>query len=84
MSKPFARARKRVDLDGVRFHDLRHWYATQLISQRAHPRMVELLLGHSNVGITLSVYAHVLPGADAAVVSALDTLRVASTPIEED
>ena len=46
----------------VRFHDLRHTCATLLLSKGVHPKLVQELLGHSNVSITLDTYSHVLPG----------------------
>ena len=48
-------------------HELRHLYATLLISRGTHVRMLSDLLGHKNP-TTMIVYAHVLPGAtlDAA------------------
>jgi integrase len=55
-------------LPGVRFHDLRHAYATALLKQGVHPKIVSEALGHANVGFTLQVYSHVLPsmGGQAA------------------
>jgi len=48
-------------LPSIRFHDLRHSAATLLLSMGVHPKIVQEILGHSNVGITLNVYSHVLP-----------------------
>lgn len=44
-----------------RFHDLRHAYATALLREGIHPKIVSEALGHANVGFTLQVYSHVLP-----------------------
>jgi integrase len=59
----------------VRFHDLRHTCATLLLSKGVHPKLVQDLLGHSNVSVTLDTYIHVLPGmgdqAASAIVDAL-------------
>ena len=52
---------RRVGLK-VRFHDLRHSHATQLLRQGIHPKIVSERLGHSTIGITLDTYSHVLPG----------------------
>jgi integrase len=46
----------------LRFHDLRHTHATQLLRQGVHPKVVSERLGHATVGITLDVYSHVLIG----------------------
>ncbi len=53
---------RRLGLSHIRFHDLRHTHATQLLRQGVHPKVVSERLGHSTVGITLDVYSHVLPG----------------------
>jgi integrase len=46
----------------VRLHDQRHTHATQLLKHGVHPKVVSERLGHANIGITLDVYSHVLPG----------------------
>lgn len=45
----------------VRWHDLRHSYATALLSSGEPLRYVSKLLGHADAAITLRVYSHVLP-----------------------
>ena len=44
-----------------RFHDLRHSHATFLLKHGVHPKVVAERLGHSNIGITMDTYSHVLP-----------------------
>lgn len=62
----------------VRFHDLRHSHASQLLRQGIHPKVVSERLGHATVGITLDTYSHVLPGLQAEAAAKLDTaLRAA-------
>jgi len=53
----------------IRFHDLRHSGATILLSMGVNIKVVQEILGHSRVDMTLDVYSHVLPGMqeDAAV-----------------
>jgi integrase len=48
-------------LPPVRVDDLRHTHATMLLLAGAHPRVVQERPGHSQVGITLQTYSHVLP-----------------------
>ena len=43
------------------FHDLRHACASQLLAQGVSPRVVMETLGHSQIGITMNLYAHVMP-----------------------
>jgi integrase len=44
-----------------RFHDLRHCCATLLLSQGVPARVVQEVLGHSQVSLTLGTYSHVMP-----------------------
>jgi integrase len=44
-----------------RFHDLRHSCATLLLVQGVSPSVVMEVLGHSDVGMTLNTYSHVIP-----------------------
>lgn len=65
---------KQAGLPGIRFHDLRHTAATLLIGQRVNIKVVSEMLGHSEVSITLRVYAHVMPHMQREAVHAMDTL----------
>lgn len=47
------------DLPRVRFHDLRHSHATQLLSAGVHPKIAQERLGHSTISITMDLYSHV-------------------------
>jgi integrase len=57
-----------------RFHDLRHGFATFLLSQGIHPKIVSSILGHSRIAITLDTYSHLIPalGLEAEAIAALD------------
>ncbi len=68
-STAFAVLIRRSSLPHVRFHDLRHSHASQLLRQGVHPKVVSERLGHSSVKTTLDIYSHVVPGMqhDAAV-----------------
>lgn len=45
----------------VRFHDLRHSYASIALAQGVHPKVVQEALGHSTIAVTLDLYSHVVP-----------------------
>jgi integrase len=63
-----------------RFHDLRHTHATQLLRQGVHPKIVSERLGHSNIGITLDTYSHVLPGMQEDAAKLLNAAISAAMP----
>lgn len=45
----------------IRFHDLRHSTATFLLSLKVQPKVVQEILGHSQISMTMDIYSHVLP-----------------------
>ena len=52
---------KKAGLPEIRFHDLRHTCATLLLSRGVHPKLVQELLGHATIAMTLDTYSHYLP-----------------------
>jgi integrase len=64
---------KRAGLPDIRFHDLRHTCATLLLSRGHHPKLVQELLGHASVAITLDRYSHVLPGISDQTAAAMES-----------
>ena len=62
LTRQFERLARRVGMEGVRLHDLRHHHATLLLQANTHPKIVQERLGHSTVAITLDLYSHVVPG----------------------
>ncbi len=65
VSKQFGRLARSAALPRIPLHGLRHTYATLALSSGVNPRIVSGRLGHSTVALTLDVYSHVLPQADA-------------------
>jgi len=52
---------KKAGLPEIRFHDLRHTCATLLLGRGVHPKLVQELLGHATIAMTLDTYSHYLP-----------------------
>jgi len=67
----------------IRLHDLRHTLATLLLKAGVHPKIVSERLGHSGVGITLDLYAHVTPTMDKDAAQRFDALFNAPEPMAE-
>lgn len=62
-----------IGLPCLRFHDLRHSAATLLLSMGVSMKVVQELLGHSNIHITMDVYSHVLPSMQREAADKMNT-----------
>lgn len=80
-SKCFDKLLEKAGLPHVRFHDLRHTHATQLLQLGVHVKVVQERLGHSTVTMTLDTYSHVLPGLQEDAAAKLNgVLKAKETP----
>jgi len=63
---------RRAGLPEIRFHDLRHTCATLLLGGGVHPKLVQELLGHATIAMTLDTYSHVIPGMGDQTAKAME------------
>ena len=75
-ARNFKRVLKKAELRSIRFHDLRHTFASQLLSNGTNPLYVSQQLGHANPGITMKIYAKWIPNEGQR--EAMNTLPVLS------
>ena len=54
----YKRLMKQLDIPAVKFHGLRHSFATRCIESNCDYKTVSVLLGHSNISTTLNLYVH--------------------------
>ncbi len=52
---------EKAGLPDIRFHDLRHSAASLFLAMDVHPKIVQEILGHSEISMTMDIYSHVLP-----------------------
>ena len=77
----FAPIAERAGLSGLRFHDLRHFFASVLIAQGESPKYIQDQMGHSSIQVTFDLYGHLFPQARQDAVRKLDaTLAAALKP----
>ncbi len=72
--RAFRRLLERAGLPRTRFHDLRHTAATLLLASGTHPKLVQELLGHSTIALTLDVYSHVTPSMHDEAANTMDRI----------
>jgi len=68
----FRELAERAGIATTRLHALRHTSVSWLIAAGVDARTVATLAGHSSPTVTLSVYAHLVAGAQAKAVTAID------------
>ena len=66
------RVLKRAGLPRVRFHDLRHTFATLALQNGVDVKTVSGMLGHYSAGFTLDTYAHVTTSAQRQAAEAME------------
>jgi integrase len=60
LSRQFSRLIRHRKLRTIRFHDLRHAHASLAYAAGVPLKTISESLGHSNIGITSSIYVHLL------------------------
>ena len=65
---------KRAGLPDIRLHDLRHTCATLMLWEGVHIKLVQELLGHATISITLDTYSHLLPGMGDEAAGAMERI----------
>jgi integrase len=73
-NRHFQKCLEKAGLRQIRFHDLRHTFASLLIQNGEPLTYVKEQLGHSSIKITVDVYGHLVPGANRQAVNRLPAL----------
>jgi integrase len=74
VNRAFDALLERAGLRRIRLHDLRHSFGSLLLASGASPREVMELLGHSNIAMTMDVYAHVIPALKRQAMERFDAM----------
>lgn len=64
----------KLDIEPIKFHGLRHTYATRLFEANVPPKTVQVLMGHSDISITLDIYTHVMEDTKLEAVEKLNEI----------
>jgi len=72
----FKPALERAGLDTkVRIHDLRHTAVALAVAAGAHPKAIQVRMGHASISVTLDRYGGLFPEQDEVIAAGLDDLR---------
>jgi len=74
MGELFRKLLKEAGLPPIHFHDLRHSAASILLCMGVNVKVIQELLGHSDISITLRTYSHLLPSMQQEVVEKWDSV----------
>ncbi|MDQ6949552.1 MAG: site-specific integrase [Actinomycetota bacterium] len=80
INRTLTRCLQRVGLPHIRVHDLRHTVASILLESGVHPKIVQELLGHSTIRLTLDTYSHLTPALHQEAARTMDRV-IAGTPV---
>ncbi|MDP2932172.1 MAG: tyrosine-type recombinase/integrase [Chloroflexota bacterium] len=72
LSHEFHRIVERAGLENVRFHDLRHTFASLMLLRGAKPKVISEALGHASVAFTMDTYSHIIEGMQEDAMALLD------------
>jgi integrase len=76
----FKRLLVKAGLREIRFHDIRHSFASLLLSDGACPVYVKEQLGHTSIQMTVDIYGHLIPSSNREMVNRLDTQPTSTHP----
>jgi integrase len=75
----FKRVLTKAGIREMRIHDIRHTYASLLLSQGESPVYVKEQLGHQSIQITVDIYGHLIPSSNRGAVNRLDSPQPSAT-----
>ena len=61
-----------MGIEGIRFHDLRHTFASLMLLRGAKPKVISEALGHASVAFTMDTYSHIIEGMQSDAMELLN------------
>jgi integrase len=83
-NRHFNKCLEAAKLRRIRFHDLRHTFASLLLQNGESPQYVKEQMGHSSIKITVDVYGHMIPGANRQAMNRLPSSKSATQPQQDE
>jgi len=79
INRTLTHALEAAGLPHIRVHDLRHTVASILLEAGTHPKIVQELLGHSTIRLTLDTYSHLTPALHRQAARTMDMVLATAT-----
>ena len=74
LNRRFKKSLRNAEIEPIKFHSLRHTYATRLFENDIQPKTVSDLMGHEDIQTTLNLYTWVLDSQKNKAVEVLDSI----------
>lgn len=71
--RSFKRLLEKAKIQNATIHSLRHTFASRLLELNEHPKVVQELLGHNQISVTLDTYSHILPEIKKKAIAKLES-----------
>lgn len=72
--RQYARLIEAAGVRPIKFHGMRHTFATLALMNGTPPHVVQQILGHKRIEITLGIYSHVLPDQQEEVAAKMSAM----------
>lgn len=66
------KAWKKAGVERIILHECRHTFASLMIAAGVNAKVLSVYMGHSNIGITMDRYGHLMPGSENEATGLLD------------
>lgn len=73
IAKKFSYYQKKCGIEPLKFHSIRHTFASYLVDSNVNIQLISSLLGHASIKTT-EIYIHTLPGAELSVIPVLNKI----------
>lgn len=74
LMRSFYRLSMKAGIRGASFHCMRHTFATRALEAGINSKVVQEILGHSTISMTLDTYSHVMPDSKKDAAAKLNNL----------
>ncbi len=82
VKRKFQKVLNKAKIDRIRWHYLRHTFASILINLNQNPKYMQLQMGHASCQITMDRYSHLMPKTNQNAKNAIDGLFIVKEKLD--